>query len=512
MIRKVVLHPILLAVYPVLKLYAEYFGYVDADTILLPLITLLGSAVLFWLALNWGFKNRQKSGLLVSVFLLAFFSHRGSYVLLDQAGIRPDPERFTWIDLAALLGVTSVITLAVVLVRRRKDTGRWNAFMNLLGISVVILTLLSISLDARRLSNAMRTVPEYREVAVATKAVPSTHHKPDIYFLVFDAYARADVLRDVYGYDNFELLSFLRRKGFFVADFSRSNYISTPLSLASTLNFDFLQNLLGGEISTLADWWPARNLVRQNRVTRFLQERQYSIVAFSTPYYNVDLGKADIYLSEWWFLNDFDLGIVGMTPVPWLLRKLGLPILHELHRARILDIRRRMPEVVGLPGPKFVYAHIQSPHPPFVFGPHGEPVNPKRVYGWKDPPRQEYIDGYRGQVQFVDRMMRDVIADILETSASAPIIVIQSDHGPAVGPWVAEPTNESLLIKRFGILNALYLPDGGQSAFYKSISSVNTFRAIFNHYFDTNYEFLPDRSFFSTIEKPYEFVSIDPAE
>jgi hypothetical protein len=47
---------------------------------------------------------------------------------------------------------------------------------------------------------------------------------PDIYYVILDGYARADILDELYGYDNSRFLDYLERHGFFVAETSHSNY------------------------------------------------------------------------------------------------------------------------------------------------------------------------------------------------------------------------------------------------------------------------------------------------
>jgi hypothetical protein len=39
------------------------------------------------------------------------------------------------------------------------------------------------------------------------------------------------------------------------------------------------------------------------------------------------------------------------------------------------------------------------------------------------------------------------------------------------------------------------LPNADKDIFYPSITPVNSFRVIFNHYFNLNYELLPDKSY-----------------
>jgi phosphoglycerol transferase MdoB-like AlkP superfamily enzyme len=86
-------------------------------------------------------------------------------------------------------------------------------------------------------------------------------------------------------------------------------------------------------------------------------------------------------------------------------------------------------------GPKYVFAHVVSPHPPFVFDQSGQPIDSQRSYNIGDGDDyqgdlDEYLVGYSGQVQFINHEMEQVIDAILANSSSPPIIIIQGDHGP----------------------------------------------------------------------------------
>jgi len=82
-----------------------------------------------------------------------------------------------------------------------------------------------------------------------------------------------------------------------------------------------------------------------------------------------------------------------------------------------------------------------------------------------------------------------------------PIILIQGDHG--TGGAVTGSTDEKIR-ERMTILNSMYLPGEIEFIPYNGITPVNSFRLIFNNYFDTNYEFLPDKSYFGNHETPYD--------
>src|SRR3970282_1068515 len=66
---------------------------------------------------------------------------------------------------------------------------------------------------------------------------------PDIYYIILDGYARDDILRKFYQLDNRDFLDRLGELGFYVAGCAQSNYAQTQLSLASSLNFAYLDSL-----------------------------------------------------------------------------------------------------------------------------------------------------------------------------------------------------------------------------------------------------------------------------
>jgi hypothetical protein len=154
--------------------------------------------------------------------------------------------------------------------------------------------------------------------------------------------------------------------------------------------------------------------------------------------------------------------------------------------------------VTVVPEPTFAYIHLISPHPPFVFGPNGEPTYPPDFWNEnREYPADLYAKGYQNQLTFLNQKMLEAIDTILANSDTPPIIILQGDHGP----WLQ--TNE----KRMRILNAYYLP-GHKDKLYPAITPVNTFRLIFDTYFGGKYDMLPDISYFSPVPKLYQFTEI----
>ena len=104
-----------------------------------------------------------------------------------------------------------------------------------------------------------------------------------------------------------------------------------------------------------------------------------------------------------------------------------------------------------------------------------------------------------------------IIEKIIERSVEEPIIILQSDHGPAsiLGhpyKW-PRPVPEDGITERMAILEAYYLP-GLNDEVELPQTPVNIFRFIFNRYFGENYAMLPDKSYFTDYKNIYEFREV----
>jgi hypothetical protein len=180
----------------------------------------------------------------------------------------------------------------------------------------------------------------------------------------------------------------------------------------------------------------------------------------------------------------------GTTALPRFLQ-LNTDYPNQIHREQVLFTLDQLGKLPAMPGPKFVFAHIISPHKPFVFGPGGEIIKEGK----------DNVTGYRDQVAFLDARLIPLLQKIISSSPTPPIIILQGDHGGI----------DTIGQERMAILNAYYLPGGGNQLLYENITPVNTFRLIFNHYFGTHYDLLEDTSYYSSFQHPYEYTVIPNA-
>ncbi len=89
---------------------------------------------------------------------------------------------------------------------------------------------------------------------------------------------------------------------------------------------------------------------------------------------------------------------------------------------------------------------------------------------------------YLQEMQYAEESLIPILRTIINQPSVKPVMIIQDDHSVMPG----EDT--------FKVLNAFYLPDGGNAKLYPTIPPVNTFRLILNTYFGGSYRYLPDQA------------------
>lgn len=500
--RLLVVHPILFGIFQVLFLYSLNASELEPYEIVVPLLAVTAAVLILWSAVGLLLKDTQKAGIIVSFIFVLFFSFGAmkeflnATNLFDAAGWQASIVLPLW---AAVL-ISVVYTIAKI----KNDLRVLTKIMNVIAI---VLTAMPAFMAVH--SHAAR-VRHVQKIHLKGKP-PKT--SPDIYYIILDAYARPDILKKLYGYDNGEFVGFLRKKGFYIADRSKTNYCMTALSLASSLNFEYLDDPPMSLSRISRESGHLIKMIHDNNASVFLRKQGYKFVAFSTGYVPTDIKTSDIYLSSKWHLDEFDNTLLNSTPVPAIMEKLSTNFLDDIYRDNILYILQTLPTTAPREHPKFVFAHVTSPHPPFVFGRNGEPIPADKRFPFNktetldDKSRKDYMAEYIDQVIFIEKRVKAAIEGILSKSGTPPIIIIQADHGPqAYLDWL-NPKNPGLA-ERMSIFNAYYLPGIDRNFLYREISPVNTFRLIFKYYFSADIELLKDRNNFSNPSYPRRFTDV----
>jgi len=508
--------PFLLALQPVLQLYLLNLDELD---FIETARSLLVSFLFAWLAfgaLYFFLRDALKSAVIASPFMFMFFLFGDATDWVAES-FTLGPARSDFIVLI-LVAVFMVVWLWLVR-SRMKNVTTINLYFNLL--SILFLANTGIQVGNQLHEDPISFNPSGHAVEVAD--VNTDAPRPDVYYIILDGYGRQDILQALFAFDNSEFVHALESRGFYVADASSSNYIQTMLSLSSSFNMNYVQNLKldGRTPENRAD---LIEMLNYSEVRAVLAQNGYKTVSFHNEY-KATLSTADIYYDDSAasgfaepvtafesIVIDHSLARV-LTHTPAFNRAL-IEMPYETHRRHILSTFSQLQEVPALDGDYFIYAHIIAPHPPFVFDAdgsvimHGEPFTLFDAnYYIKDHSRGGYIGGYRKQIQYVNTLILETVDGILARSTTPPIIILQGDHGPgAYLHWGS--LEQTVPAERFGILNAYYFPDQNYASLYPSISPVNSFRVVLNQFFETDYALLPDLHYYSYWSFPFDFIEV----
>jgi hypothetical protein len=512
-------HPFLFAAASVLALYTANLRETSFGDVAPALITVVGSAALLVAAIALLLRDfGPRAAILASLILVAALYHAGLFGRLNGllGGVLPTAA-------AMPLTLVAVSVLAVVVMRARFDLAVPNALLN--GIALVLVvtpvwTAASYTVETTALPRpALAAAPtpaasiSLPRGAIAGPAVAAT---PDIYYFVFDRYGSQNTLERVYGFDNRPFLEALRAKGFYVASGSHANYPKTAPSFASTFDMDYL-DLADDPLARRNEWHPIYDKLENHRVGNFLKSTGYRFIQIGSWWAPTQHNAAADENYSFGF-SEFAWLYLRRTIVPKVIHAVapgtGIAAMTDWDNGQCQRVPRQFAAVKAIserPEATFTFVHVLLPHEPYVFAADGRCLSPEEVRA------RGQKDGYLGQLRYANSLIGDMV-DHLLSSPNKPIIILQADEGPypeayRIGDRSWRQATPEQLATKTAILNAFYFPDGDYSMLYRDITSVNTFRLLFDKYFGTNHGRLRDRIFaFPNYSSIYDFFDVtEPA-
>lgn len=491
------LHPFLLAAYPVLYLYGANLAEVLPVDVLDPLLWSTSAALVLFGALALALRDPLAAGLLTSVLVVMWFFYGHVDLALADLGVGEAAQLAGW-------GLLLVLALLAVL-RAKSLLPRVNLGLNVLAVVLVALTLASIlPYEIGRSAAGQQATP-----GEDPSVVPATRQPDrDIFFLVFDRYGSDWSIETRFGIQN-DLTDWLAEQGFQVVPGARANYRASDLSITAALNMRYLDHLTEQYGRQTGDRTPARDMLQDHQVGRFLQANGYRYIHISA-WYNPTLNNriADDVLR---YDQATELAQVlhdtSLAPVVERLRGSASvePPVRERHRGFAEYQFRQIQRATAHPERVFVFAHILLPHPPYAYRSDGSEM----LLHEAETLPEEVL--YEEQLGYTNARIREIVQALLAQPADEqPIIVLQADEGPFLCRNVdcIDGTPETYGI-RFGIQGAYYLPGLPDGILPPNHSSVNTFRTIFREYFGADLPALPDRSFdWPDEDRLYDFRDI----
>jgi hypothetical protein len=492
-----IFYPILLGTYPAVGLVSANISQMDWLSGLRSILVAVALSFAIYALFCWRIQDEHKAALLCAWFTLFFFAYGHVYDAIEGwkvFGIILGRHRFLFPAWLVVFGIG-----AWWLYTRSNNLKFVSRTLNIFSVVLLVIPVVQIGAFEWQRNNLVSndSGPLLSGQAVSTSA---TDQLPDVYYIILDGYSRQDMLKKSYHLDISEFIEQLEATGFYVVPCSQSNYGVTDLSLASSLNMNYIENVAPPAVKNQSKWISLGEPIRHSLVRQTFEEMGYKTVAFETGVWWSEIQDADYYLREtrhasglsysFWQANDFEvlflrttlLRVVEEIGTVWFGSFIDSPMRgHAQLIIYILDELKNIPEISG---PKFVFVHLMAPHEPYVFNPDGDFVVTKAA----NP-------GFPHEIEYLNKQLVPIVQTIIEKSSVPPIIILQSDHGRDTEVRLAN-------------FNAIYFPNGGNTALYPTLTPVNIFRLVFNTYFGQNLPLLPDISYYSAYGDYYDFSEV----
>ena len=437
-------------------------------------------AFLLWLLLGYVLKNRIKSSIILSFWATLFFSY--GHVRLSLDGLF-DTNSIEFIFITFGIYIISFIIFPIFVIKIKHVLDN---IMKIIMVSAIIVMIMPVANIGQSLIYDNENVIETHQTNIDIVS----YDGPDVYYILPDSYAGSKSMKAYWNFDNSDFENFLIENGFHIAQDSFSNYEYTSDSIPSTMNMEYVhsdEDSLGASKQNNYDWLIFDNFRSKGYTTYFIESGLY-LNFHSNNIDNKLCSPSDIF-DSFFIRNIFEYSMILQPGIEFLLK--------ENLQDKIIcsfDELDKMSE--NNVTPKFVLTHIMAPHSPFVFGPTGEDP-PSLISNIGDV--STYRDNlYTDQMQFVNYKLENIITKLLDTD-NPPVIIIQSDHGKRTKIVDDDPIVRD--IKQLNNFRAYYIPNGDRNLELENSSPVNTFRVLFNTYFDYNYELLENKFYILTDAK-----------
>lgn len=317
--------------------------------------------------------------------------------------------------------------------------------------------------------------------------------KPDIYIIMLDGYAGTRELNQIFTFDNHNFIDSLSQRGFRTIPDSRSNYNSTPYSVASILNMEYLStaDTAGGRKNGIKNSFTRIN---ENKLVYFLKNHGYDFYNYSifrvagqaAPTGGSFVPSNTKLITKTTFLSrlekDVLLPVATKYNLKWYLKKSLYATKKD--NDKIYALTENISQDPSKK-PKLIYTHLMMPHHPYYYDEKGN----ERPFEVLNPMPLSDQKAYITYLQYTNKEILKLVDHILSHSASPPVIALLSDHGFR---HFDINTDHQLA---FSNLLSLHLPGGDYSRFRDSMTTVNFFGTLMNTLFRQEFRIQKDTTF-----------------
>jgi hypothetical protein len=490
-----IFYPLLLGTYAAVELVSVNISQMFFSAGMRSIIFGLIFSLLIYNLFAWRIKDEYRAALLCSWFLLFFFAYGHVYGTLEGVkifGVDVGRHRFVFPLWLAVFGAGGWL-----IYKQTQALHPFNRILNIISIILLVIPIIQIGGFEWRRYHPISGTGGMAETSLSPGPQSLKENQlPNIYYIILDGYPRQDMLLKYENYDNSDFIKQLEMLGFYIPTCSQSNYAMTNLSLASSLNMNYLEGL-NPRIRTI----DLTDSIIHSETRQFLKRWGYITVSFESGIWFTEFHDAEYYITknkpvvssffdithlsefEVLFIRTTVLRLVEESKAAWLDNLLQNP--RKEAYERILFDFDQLDLTPAIKGPKFVFVHILSFHE--------TPFPPMPIVNGAIVQSSSVNQGLLNELQFLNNRTVEVVRTIINQSKNPPIIIIQGDHGLDTEARMAN-------------LMAYYFPNDGDKVLYPTITPVNTFRLVFNTYFGQKYPLLPDISYYSPYDDMFKFT------
>jgi hypothetical protein len=303
------------------------------------------------------------------------------------------------------------------------------------------------------------------------------HFPPNVYFFMLDAYARADHLREQFGFDNSRFLNGLRSKGFVIPPRSETTYGITLLSVPTM--FEMRPVITHGMLRAES---VNPIMAGHNAVADTFRTLGYSIAwaPSQLPDWDCDgsedrcIRATQTYQSHLG-VSQLAWAVMERTPVADAMRSIKPVHLNPLTARRQFPLRvARVVAERRSKHPVFTFAHVLLTHWPYLYlGPRCRLAAVRGKLG---------AAAYIQAVECANANTQAAIGTILDRDPDA-VIVLASDHGSDVDIDGTRPAwiwSRRDVARRYSNFVALRLPRRCRAGVPARLFTANIFRVVLN--------------------------------
>lgn len=322
------------------------------------------------------------------------------------------------------LGLVVLAVVIAVIGYRLRGVAPYRFVISWLALFVLaqpVVTLLSSSASAAALNV---------DTAVDLE-LSGMNTKPDILLVVFDAYASQETLRELYDFDNREVLDQLADRGFDAPGTTWANYGRTQLSVPSVLQLDYAAEateITGNDVDALM-----AVLGGESRLSTALQAEGYRHVYVESGWLGSRCGPTvDVCVRSPWpdesFYDVVYRSVLRGFPGFEVGRSFAQGGLH------VIDwLTNDLKSYLDDGQPDFIFAHALLPHPPLFLDGRCSPDWGGGIPGFEiGRPGLSEEETTRARMRYLDQVacVNSVLISIADQLNGDDVMIAMGDHGP----------------------------------------------------------------------------------